>query len=254
MQTHQLRPAAPAAALLVLVACSLPSLPASPSGPSDLQIRGTTLLMVGARGQLTAWKPGDGEAREVPATWTVEGDAVSVSSRGVVVARGLGHAIVRARYQDLTGSATVHVVGSIAGTWRGSLTVAACWQSVPTSPDPCEDRRGLTAPLVLTVTQSATADQFDNLRAIVDVFAPPASGSFIGAVESSGLVFLEGAVQRSGDGLSGAVNFRWQLENDRLVPSTMNPRGEDIIEVQLGIRAGSWVSLSEFWRVSTMTR
>jgi hypothetical protein len=254
MQIHQLRLAAAVAGFCAAASCGVPPSPTRPSDPG-LEIRGTTLLMVGARGKLTAWAPADGQVREVPATWTVEGDAVSVTTGGMVVARGLGHAVVRALYQGHTGVATVHVVGSVAGTWRGSIAIADCWQSVPTTPDPCKGRRGLTAPLVLTVTQSASADQYDNLRATVEVFTPPATGNFIGAVDSSGLFFLDGHVERGFDALSGGVRFRWQLEADRLLPSTLNALGNDKIDVQLSIRTGSLLtSFSEIWQLSTITR
>jgi hypothetical protein len=178
-----------------------------------------------------------------------------VASGGAVIARTLGQAIVRATYRDQSGTVTVHVVSSFAGTWRGSVTVLDCWQSVPTSPSPCEGRRGMTAPLALEVTQRASANNYDNLRATVGVFSPPATGSFIGAVDSSGLFFLEGAVERGSDGLSGAVKFRWQLEGDRLVPWTLNERGDDIVGVDLSVRTTTPPSVfSELWRVSVMTR
>ena len=253
MQNRHLRLAVAVPVLVAAAACAVPGLPAAPH-PGQLEIRGTTLLMLGGRGRLTAWQARDGQLREVRATWTVDGDAVSVTGGGVVAARALGPATVRAQYDDISGVTTVHVVDSVAGTWRGSINVVDCWQSVPTSPDPCRGRVGTTAPLVLRVTQSASADLYDNLRAAVDVFTPPASGSFVGAVDSSGLFFLDGHVERGSDGLSGGVQLRWQRENDRLVPWTLNARGDDRIDVRLSMRVGGPGSFDETWQLSPMTR
>jgi hypothetical protein len=211
--------------------------------------------MVGARGKLTAWNLGDDPTQDVPATWTVQGNAVAVTSGGVVIARAPGHATVRAQYKGHTGEAVVQVVNSFAGTWRGSVTVVECWQPVQTSPNPCEGRVGLNAPLVLNVTQTASAENYDNLRASVDVFTPPATGSFVGAVDSSGLFFLEGYVERGSDALGGAVRFRWQIENDRLVPNTLHIFGDDTVDVSLSMRVGSLLTpFSEIWQLSTMLR
>lgn len=241
-----------AAALGAAIACAIP-LPSQPSGYRELQIRGTTLLMPGARGRLTAWLPGNGQLRDVQARWTAEGDAVSITSDGTVTGRHFGHATVRAEYQGVAGTGVVHVVASVAGTWRGSITVLDCWQTVETSPSPCEGRRGLTAPLVLAVIQRETADLYDNLRAAVDIFAPPARGNFIGAVDSSGLFFLEGAVERPGDGLSGAVKFRWNLDNGRLVPFAIDGQRDDLVDVQLSVRIGAaTIAFNEIWQLSTM--
>ena len=254
MQNPYIRLAAAASLLYAAAACGMPHLPAAPV-PRELEIRGTTLLMPGARGRLTAWQSGGGDLREVRATWTVEGEAVSVTSAGVVTARALGPAIVRAQYDDFSGVTTVHVVDSVAGTWRGTIEVVDCWQSVRTSPDPCSGRVGLTAPLVVRVTQSASADLYDNLRAAVDVFTPPASGSFVGAVDSSGLFFLDGYLERSLDGLRGGLKLRWQRENDRLLPWTLNAQGDDRLGVQLSVRAGGvHIPFDEIWQLSPMTR
>ena len=209
--------------------------------------------MPGARGRLTAWLPGDGQLREVRARWSADGDAVSIAADGTVTGRHFGHATVRGEYQGFAGSAIAHVVTSVAGSWRGSITVVDCWQTVETPPNPCERRRGLTAPLVLNVTQRATADLYDNLRATVDVFAPPARGSFVGAVDSSGLFFLDGYVERPGDALSGAVKLRWNLENGRLVPFTIDGQPDDRVDVQLSVRIGAaTIAFNEIWQLSTM--
>ena len=109
MQKQHLRLAAAASLLYAAAGCGMSQLPAAPRA-GELEIRGTTLLMLGGRGRLTAWQARSGELREVRATWTVEGDAVSVTSGGVVVARALGPAIVRAHYDDFLGVTTVHVV------------------------------------------------------------------------------------------------------------------------------------------------
>jgi hypothetical protein len=251
---NRTRRLASVAALCGVAACVGP-VPLRPSTSPELQIQGTTLLMVGGRGRLTAWRPGGGELREVDATWTSDSDAISLTRDGRVTALRLGAASVQAQFEDLVGTGTVHVVGSVAGIWRGSIAIVQCWQPIETVPDPCEGRRGGTAPLVLNVTQKAAADLYDNLRATVEVFEPPATGSFVGAVDSSGLFFLEGYVQRPADSLGGAVRLRWQLDGDRLVPFTADGRVEDTIDVQLTVRTGSDVSLvSEIWQLSTMTR
>ena len=72
------------AMICVLTACG--ELPLTePSLPSQLEIRGTTLLMAGSRGNLTAWLPDGGQLREVPATWSADGDAISITGSGIEV-------------------------------------------------------------------------------------------------------------------------------------------------------------------------
>jgi hypothetical protein len=209
-------------------------------------------MMVGGRGTLTAWQIVDGQARQVAAKWTAEGDAILITSSGGVVARRLGHAIVHAQKDDHTGTETVHVVTSVAGTWRGSVTVVDCWQSTVSVPDPCESRRGLTAPMIVTVSQSAAAE-LGNLTATITVFTPPATGSFVGLLDSAGTFFLQGAVERPSDGLSGGVTFRWQLDGERLVPMSIDDIAEDTVGVGLSTRAGS-AYFNERWKLSVLTR
>ena len=216
-------------------------MPVPTSGPSPvvlLEIRGTTLMMIGGRGTLTAWQIEDGRAREVAARWTADGDAISITSGGVVSARRLGHATVHAQHDDHRGTETVHVVTSVAGIWRGSLSVIDCWQVTASAPDPCEGRRGLTAPLVVTVSQSAAAE-LGNLTATIAVFTPPATGRFVGLLDSQGTFFLQGHVEREGDGLSGGVTFRWQLDGETLVPMTINEALDDTVDVGLSSRSGA---------------
>ena len=256
MQTSILRRTAAAAIVCAAAACTLPLEPSAPTPDPQLEIRGTTLLMVGGRGRLSAWEADNGDLREVHATWRADGDAVSLTSNGTITARHPGQALVRASYRDRTGTATVHVVTSAAGTWRGSITVVDCWRTTDIGPESCQGRLGLTAPLVLEVTHSAAADHYDNLRAVVKVFTPPATGSFIGAVDSSGLFFLDGYVERPGDSLGGAVKFRWQREtDDRLIPSTLHAQADDRVDVLLSLRIGSTAqTFNEIWQVSAMTR
>jgi hypothetical protein len=245
-----------AAALLALwaAACTLPTVPSDPSPVDQLEIRGTTLMMVGGQGRLTAWHLTDGGEREVAATWTADGDVVSITSSGAVTARRLGAATVHARYQGRTGVGTVHVVTSVAGTWRGSVTVMDCWQSPVTSPDPCANRRGVTAPLVLTVSQSAAAE-LGNLTGTIEVYAPPARGNFVGLLDSGGTFLVQGHVERAQDGLQGGVTFRWQLEGEQLVPLTINGTPDDTIDVALAMRAGGgFVTFAEIWKMSELTR
>ena len=211
-------------------------------------------MMTGGRGTLTAWQIDAGSARQVGARWSVEGDVISITSSGVVAARHLGKAIVRAQYDDRTGTAIVHVVPSVAGTWHGSVSVMDCWQNAISDPDPCESRRGLTAPFVLTVTQSAAAE-LGNLTATIAVFEPPAKGNLVGLLDSDGTFFLQGHVERAADGLQGGITFRWQLEADQLVPMIINGSVDDTIDVQLASRNGTgWVSFGEIWKISALTR
>lgn len=248
-----LHPAA-VVALCALTACGLPSLPSELPGLRDLEIRGTTLLMPGSNGRLTAWLPDDRGSREVQATWTAEGDAISITSDGRIVAQRPGGAIVRADYEHRTGSKTVHVVDSIAGVWRGSITVLDCWDGVGTSPSPCQGRRGLTAPLVLDVTQSATAEHF-NLQATAAIFTPPATGTLTGAVDSNGVVYLAGRVERPGDSLGGLVNLRWLLGNGELVPSLISGLTENRFDLELSVRYGSSTTLfHEVWELHPLVR
>lgn len=225
-----------------------------PSPPSQLEIRGTTLLMPGAGGKLTAWLSDHAQLREVPATWSADGDAISISGNGVVTANHVGGVTVRARFGEHDGVQTVHVVTSVAGTWRGTVAVVDCAPQPGATADPCQGRVGLNAPIAVTIIQSATADNFDNLRATVQVFTPPATGSFIGATDSSGQVFLDGAVVRPGDDLAGALKLRWMLEENRLVPFTDSPRGADMLDVLLSTRLPAAALFGETWRMSPLSR
>jgi hypothetical protein len=138
--------------------------------------------------------------------------------------------------------------------WRGSLSVIDCWQVITSAPDPCEGRRGLTAPLVLTVSQSAAAE-LGNLTATIAVFTPPATGRFVGLLDSHGTFFLQGYVERAGDGLFGGVTFRWQLDGERLVPMTIDDILDDSVDVGLSSRSGAGsVSFNERWKISALTR
>jgi hypothetical protein len=252
MHIRLLRQMTAAVALCTAMACGMPVSLGPSSGPPPLEIRGATLMMVGGRGTLTAWQIKDGQAREVSARWTAEGDAISITSGGAFVARRLGNAIVHANYEDHTGTAMVHVVTSVAGIWRGSVTVLDCWQSTVTAPDPCESRRGLTAPIVLTVSQSASAE-LGNITATIAVFTPPASGPFVGLLDSAGTFFLQGYVERPSDGLFGGFSFRWQLDGERLAPMIINGTVDDIIGVGLTSRISPG-AFTETWKMSELTR
>lgn len=252
--TMYLRRLAAAMVLCGFTACSIPPLPSQPSHSAQLEIRGTTLMMVGARGSLSAWEFDGQQYREVEARWTADGDVISISTAGAIVARRLGAATVRAQYRNLTGTGTVHVVPSVAGTWRGTLTVLDCWQSVVTSPDPCTNRRGSNAPFSLTVSQTDSAE-LGNLTGTIAAFTPAATGSFVGLLDSGGVFFIQGYIERAQDRLQAPVTFRWILEGERLVPLKVDDRIEDQIDVQLSMRVGSEVvTFSEIWRLSSLTR
>ena len=252
MHIRQVRLTTAAVALSAAMACGMPVLPSGPSSSAPLVIKGTTLMMVGGRGTLTAWQINEGQERQVAAKWTAEGDAISISSDGAVSARRLGHAIVHANYDGHTGTEMVHVVTSVAGIWRGSVIVTDCWQSTVTAPDPCQGRRGLTAPLVVTVSQSAAAE-LGNITATIAVFTPPATGPFVGLLDSGGTFFLQGYVERPADGLFGAITFRWQLDGEQLVPMIINGTVDDMIDVGLSSRISPG-SFSERWKISALTR
>ena len=244
-----------AAAALLCVNGGCGELPLTePSSPSQLEIRGTTLLMPGSHGQLTAWLADNGQLRQVAATWTSDSDAVSLTPAGAVTANHFGGATVHASFASHAGVQTVHVVPSVAGIWRGSITVVDCWRQNEGAGDPCQGRMGTTAPIAVTITQSATADNFDNLRATVQVFSPPASGGFIGATDSSGQVFLDGYVERSSDSLGGALKLRWMLADGRMVPFTDSARGADMLDVLLSRRLPTAATVGETWQLSSMSR
>jgi hypothetical protein len=232
-------------------ACQLPVPPTQPSDDPVLEIRGTTLMMVGGRGRLTAWQLDDGEVREVPARWTADGDVVSITSGGMVTARRLGGATVHAHYDDRMASGIVHVVTSVAGTWRGSITVLDCGQPMVTTPDPCASRRGLTAPLVLTVSQSAAAE-LGNITGTIAAFNPAATGNFVGLLDSGGVFFVQGHIERRSDGLQAGVTFRWLLEGEQLVPMPIDET-IDVFLMANGQSPGG-VSFAERWKISPLTR
>jgi hypothetical protein len=211
-------------------------------------------MMVGGRGRLTAWEFDNGREREVGARWTAQGDVISITSNGVVTARRLGKATVRAEAGDQSATEIVHVVTSVAGTWRGSVSVVDCWQPTVSVPDPCKDRRGQTGPLVLIVAQSAAAE-LGNLTGMLAVFTPPATGKYAGLLDSSGTFFIQGHVERPVDLLGGGVTLRWQLEGEQLVPMNFEGRSADTVDVHLAIRNGAnSLSFEEIWKISTLTR
>jgi hypothetical protein len=246
--------AAMAMALALSAACTVPPVPSQPTHTAQLEVRGTTLMMVGGRGALSAWEFDGDRYREVQARWTADGDAISMNSSGSFTARRLGAATVRAQYGDLVGTATVHVVPSVAGTWRGSITVLDCWQTVATTPDPCANRRGLVAPFTVVVSQTDAAE-LGNLTGTLQAFTPAATGNFVGLLDSGGVFFIQGHVERAQDRLATAISFRWMLEEQQLNPLKVDDRIEDQLDVQLGIRAGSEsVAFSEIWRMSPLTR
>jgi hypothetical protein len=107
MHIHPLRLTVAGLAACAAIACGTMMPPTAPPPPTQLEIRGATLLMVGGTGKLTAWNVADDPTREVPAAWTVDGDAVAVTSGGAVTARRPGQATVRASYQGHTGEAVV---------------------------------------------------------------------------------------------------------------------------------------------------
>jgi hypothetical protein len=245
---------AAAIGLALSAACSVPPLPSQPSHTAQLEVRGTTLMLVGGRGALSAWEFDGNQYREVQARWTADGDAIAMASSGSFTARRLGAAAVRAQYRDLIGTATVHVVPSVAGTWRGSITVLDCWPSVPTAPDTCATRRGLVAPFALVVSQTDAAE-LGNLTGTLEAFTPPATGNFVGLLDSGGVFFVQGHVERAQDRLATAISFRWMLDQDRLVPWKVDDRIEDQLDVVLSVRMGSEIFMfSEIWRMSALTR
>ena len=104
-------------------------------------------------------------------------------------------------------------------TWHPALPApgegrsrSECWPQPGATADPCQGRAGLNAPIAVSITQSATADNYDNLRATVQVFIPPATGTgFIGATDSSGQVFLDGSIvagRRPGRRTEAAMDAR----------------------------------------------
>ena len=190
--------------------------------------------MAGSRGKLTAWLSEDGQLREVTATWSADGDAISITGNGVVTANHLGGVTVRARFDKHDGVQTVHAGHPALPAPGEGRSRSECWPQPGATADPCQGRAGLNAPIAVSITQSATADNYDNLRATVQVFIPPATGTgFIGATDSSGQVFLDGSIVRPGDGLAGALKLRWMLEENRLVPFGDGPRGADMLDVLL---------------------
>ena len=125
-------------------------------------------------------------------------------------------------------------------------------RSTVTAPDPCQGRRGLTTPLVLTVSQSAAAE-LGNITATISVFTPPATGPFVGLLDSGGTFFLQGYVERPSDGLFGGFSFRWQLDGERLVPMIINDTVDDMLNVVLSNRISPG-SFTETWKISALTR
>ena len=83
---------------------------------------------------------------------------------------------------------------------------------------------------------------------------PTLARTLVGALDSSGFFFLEGDIERSADGLSGFVAFKWQLEDDRLVPFTRHVLGDDKIDVQMTSRGMPATSFNEIWQLSNVTR
>jgi hypothetical protein len=240
-----------AAASFIAAACVPPPLTAPDSVPG-LAVRGTTLMMVGGRGRLTAW-PAEDQAREVPAVWTTDSDVFSIAGDGGVTARRLGKTMVHARYHDRTGDAVVHVVASVAGTWQGTVTFVDCWEPGANGANPCRDQRPATAPLLLSVSQSAAAE-LGNISGVLTVFSPPATGKFVGLFDSDGVFFVQGVVERQQESVHGGVSLRWLLDGNALVPGD----GPDIMPDTLLTVTGSSDSgallFTEIWKAGRLTR
>jgi hypothetical protein len=186
----------------------------------------------------------------VSASWTADGDAIKITSGGVVTALRIGFATVRATANDRAGSGAflVSVVPNLAGTWRGTITVAYCERVRGEGADPCGQRSGIVQPLVLAISQvMSSSDQVDLIIA-AEAFTPPAKGTIPGAVDSSGAIFIQGVLVRSADQFDVRPTIRAQLTGTRIEPFEQ-------VEVMVTMHyAGIQQSLREVWQLSALVR
>jgi hypothetical protein len=238
------------AALLAIGGCvALPS-HGQPSEP-QLEIRGPNHLQVGQQARLTVL--GTGGSTLQRATWSIEGTAASIASDGTLTARSLGHATVRAVANGSSGEYPVAVVPNVAGVWRGSVTVVDCYREQGSGGDPCDQRRELPHPLVLTISQRPSSSPPEQIDVVVSVqaFTPPASGTFYGALDGIGTVFMQGSLERATEYLAaGGVTLLMQLDGNRM--ESFEGR---LVDVGVALRnADGGQSLRERWRLSSIVR
>lgn len=227
--------------------------PAAPGQPFEarLEIRGPNHLQVGQQAKLTALGAG-GIALQRP-TWSIDGTAASIASDGTLTARTLGHATVRASGSGVIGEYLIAVVPSIAGAWRGSLTVVDCYREQGDGDDPCDNRRGVQQPLAFTIAQRPSSSPPEQIDVIVSVqaFAPPANGTFYGALDGIGTVFLQGSLERTNEYFAaGGVTLLMRVDGDRMESFEGRP-----VDVGVALRnADGGQSLRERWRLSSIVR
>jgi hypothetical protein len=239
-------------ALGAIGGCVVPGAPSGQRSEPRLEIRGPNHLQVGQQGNLTAWRA-DGNTWQQRATWSIDGTAASIAPDGTLTARNIGVATVRATANGAMGEYPIDVVPNIAGVWRGSFTIVDCYREQGGGGDPCDQRRGVSQPLVFAISQLPSSSPPEQIDVIVSAqaFAPPASGTFYGVLDGTGTVFLQGSLERVTEYLAaGGVTLLMHLEGNRL--ESFEGR---LVEVGVALRnAGGEQSLRERWRLSPIVR
>jgi hypothetical protein len=138
---------------------------------------------------------------------------------------------------------------NVAGVWRGEVTVADCWRMHGDGTDPCDVRRGKTAPIVLTISHISTATPDVDLRIALVAFDPAAQGTCYGTRDASGSIFFQGLIRRAADEFDALVTFRGQIDGRRMESL------DEMIDVNVTMRNGvNWQLLGERWSFSPILR
>jgi len=129
------------------------------------------------------------------ATWTTSNDSLAtVSSGGVVTARGGGLVVITASYQGLSGSAGIAVATpvNVSGTWRGATT-------------------NPSSSVEMQLTQAG--DSLTGSSAVLSSDGSSYKGTLSGTV-NGGTLILAGSVSATSGGLFGTwSDERCALEN-----------------------------------------
>ena len=137
----------------------------------------------------------------------------------------------------------------VSGLWRGSVTVADCWRTQGDGPDPCADRGGRAAPLVLNISHFRTPVPATDLLIVFEAFVPVATGTCYGTRDATGAIFFQGVLRRVDDEFDARLTFRGQIEGNRIESL------EELIDVNVTLKNGAgWQLLQERWTFAPILR
>ena len=176
----------------VAVACGSPAVP-SPTTLVTI-MPGTDLLAIGSTEAFSAFAVrSDGTGTPITAAWTTDNAGVAtVSPQGFVTALNAGVATITASYQSVSGSRTLRVVPSFAGSWAGGYRTTACSGTLCAGPHEVGGT-GTAAVFLMQVRDQVTGFVY------LDTADVPVTGS----ISVSGTLSLTGDLTFQNSGLPG---------------------------------------------------